>query len=199
MACSRGSTCSPVLISSACSFSLIRLLRFFLQFSPSPRFLSNLHAFIFGLKAVYTFACIAYQTQGLCNAFACHVLLCALRLTSIGFVHCFSLGSLNCEFVRLCVSFRYSYFASQTSGLCSACTSVPFGILHACVFMFCVLRLAYTGFAKCFSHKFVRLCLSYYVMRTSPNKHRVCAVLFPRFPCEFVCLCVSFRYAYFAS
>ena len=56
------------------------------------------------------------------------------------------------KFVPLCVLFRYAYFTLQTSGLCSACTSVLFGILHACVFMFCVLR----------------------------HKHRVCAVLFPR-------------------
>ena len=134
-------------------------------------------------------------------------------------MHCFSLDSLNCEFVRLCVSFRYAYFASQTSGLCSACTSVPFGILHACVFMFCVLRLAYTGFAQFFSPRpllslyacvcHIMLCalrltnigfvqcfslgslvslyayVSRFVMRTSPHKHRVCAVLAPRFRLEF--------------
>ena len=78
-------------------------------------------------------------------------MLCALRLTNIRFVQCFSLSSLNCEFVRLCVSFRYAYFASQTSGLCNACTSVLFGILHACVFMFCVLRLTNISFVQCFS------------------------------------------------
>ena len=55
------------------------------------------------------------------------------------------------EFARLCVSFCYANFASQTSGLRSACTSVPFGISHACVFTFCVLRLANTGFVQCFS------------------------------------------------
>ena len=36
---------------------------------PSMRFLSNVHAFIFGLRAVYSFACFASQTQGLCSAF----------------------------------------------------------------------------------------------------------------------------------
>ena len=55
------------------------------------------------------------------------------------------------EFVRLYVSFCYAYFASQTSGLCSACTSVSFGILHPCVFMFCVLCLTNIGFVQCFS------------------------------------------------
>ena len=58
------------------------------------------------------------------------------------------------ESVRLCVSFCYAFcYRLTTSGLCSACTSVPFGILHACVFMFCVLP---------------------------PCKHRVFAMLFPR-------------------
>ena len=66
------------------------------------------------------------------------------------------------KFVPLCVLFRYAYFTLQTSGLCSACTSVLFGILHACVFMFCVLR----------------------------HKHRVCAVLFPRLLLSFyACVC----------
>ena len=144
-------------------------------------------------------------------AFACHVLFSVLCLTNIGFVQCFSLGSLLSLYaymlrfvmrtsphkLRVCalltpqfplefctrVFLCFAYFASQkpglcsgfpsapfefvrlcllcyvmpsspyrqTSGLCSACTSVPFGILHACVFMFCVLRLANTGFVQCFS------------------------------------------------
>ena len=160
---------------------------------PSLRFLWNLHAFIFGLRAVYSFACFASQTQGLCSAFPrpslefvrfclsrivlrtsshkhrvcavlfprsplkfvrlcllCYVMLCVLRLTNIGFVQCFC-PRFPIEFVRVCVAFCYTYFASQTSGLCSACTSVPFGILHACVFMSCVLRLANTRFVQCFS------------------------------------------------
>ena len=99
---------------------------------------------------------------------------------------------------RLCVSFRYAYSASQTSGLCSACTSVPFGILRACVFVLRASPRKRRVCAMLFPRsplKFVRLCLSYHVMRTSPHKHRVCAALAPRFPCEFV----SFRYAYFTS
>ena len=159
--------------------------------SPSPRFLSNLHAFIFGLRAVYSFACFASHTQGLCSAFPRSafefVRFCFSRIvlrtsphkhrfcamlfpqSPLKFVRlCLSyyvmrtlphkhrvcavlLPRFPFKFVRLCVSFRYAYFASQTSGLCSACTSVPFGILHACVFMFCVLRLANTGFVECFS------------------------------------------------
>ena len=79
---------------------------------PSLRFLSNLHAFIFGLRAVYSFACFASQTQGLCSAFP-----------------------------------RPSF-------------------------------------------KFVRFCLSRIVLRTSPHKHRVCAMLFPRSPLKFVRLCL---------
>ena len=95
-----------------------------------------------------------------------------------------------CEFVRLCVSFRYAYFASQTSGLCSACSSVPFGILHACVFyvlralprkhrlfprpllslyacvcyvLLCVLCLANIWFVQCFSLGFLFKSLYAYV------------------------------------
>ena len=41
------------------------------------------------------------------------------------------------------------------------------------------------------SLKFVRLCLSCYVMRTSPHKHWYCAVLFPRSPLKFARLCLS--------
>ena len=69
------------------------------------------------------------------------------------------------------LKYLFRYFASQTSGLCSACTSVLFGILHACVFMFCVLCLANTGFVQCFS-------------------------LGPFWVCTFVC---TFYYANFAS
>ena len=86
----------------------------------SLRFLSNLHAFIFGLRAVYSLACFASQTQGLCSAFP-----------------------------------RPSF-------------------------------------------EFVRFCLSRIVLRTSPHKHRVCAMLFPRSPLKFVRLCLL-CYAYFAS
>ena len=125
MACSRGSTCSPVFIPSPCSLSLIRLPRFFLYFPPSPRFLSNLHAFIFGLRAVYTFACFAYQTQGLCSAFPRSpfqfVRFCLSRIVCVLHVHkhrvCAMLFPRSpLKFVRLCLSLCYAHFASQTSG-----------------------------------------------------------------------------------
>ena len=67
-----------------------------------------------------------------------------------------------CPRVFLC----FACFASQTPGLCSAFPSAPF--------------------------KFVRFCLSRFVMRTLPHKHRVCAVLFFRFPFKkFLRLCFS--------
>ena len=59
----------------------------------------------------------------------------------------------------------FACFASQTPGLCSAFSSAPF--------------------------EFVRLCLSRFVMRTLPHKHRVCAVPFPRPPVKFVRLSLS--------
>ena len=112
-------------------------------------------------------------------------MLCVLRLTNTGFVQCFSLGSLlslyanvsrfvmrtSLHKLRVCVVLAprfplefctrvflcFACFASRTPGLYSAFPSAPF--------------------------EFVRLCLSRFVMRTLPHKHRVCAVLFsPRFP-----------------
>ena len=88
----------------------------------------------------------------LCYVMLCYVMLCVLRLTNIGFVQCFC-PRFPIEFVRLCVAFCYTYFASQTSGLCSACTSVPIW-----------------NFAR----------VRFHVLRASPRKHQVCAVLFPR-------------------
>ena len=138
---------------------------------PSLRFLWNLHAFIFGLRAVYSFACFASQTQGLCSAFPRpsleFVRFCLSRIVLRTSPHkhrvCAVLFPRSpLKFVRLCllcyVMLCYAYFASQTSGLCSAFPSVPFEV---CTLMF------------------VMLC---YVMRTSPHKHRVCAVLLPSVP-----------------
>ena len=118
--------------------------------------------------------------------YVCYVMLCVLRPTNIGCVQCFSLGSLLSLYAYVSRFVMRFVIASKTSGLCSACTSVPFGILHACVFMFCVLPpCKHRVFAMLFPSapfKFVRLCLSRFVMRTLPHKHRVCAVLFSRFP-----------------
>ena len=50
--------------------------------------------------------------------------------------------------------------------------------------------------------EFVRSCLSRFVMRTLPHKHRVCAVLFSRFPFQKVCTLIFLAfccYAYFPS
>ena len=70
---------------------------------------------------------------------------------------------------------------SQTSGLCNAFTSVPFEI---CTLMFVIMlcaRLTNIGLVQCLRvsslWNFARVC---YVLRASPRKHRVCAVLFPR-------------------
>ena len=114
-------------------------------------------------------------------------MLCVLCLANIGFVQCFSLGSWK-YFARLCFvllfsKLCYACFPSQTSGLCSAIPSVPESFLHACVLFYYSVN---------------------YVMRALPHKHRVCAVLFPRFLKFFARLClfyysVKFCYACFAS
>ena len=110
---------------------------------PSLRFLSNLHAFIFGLRAVYSFACFASQTQGVCSAFP----------------------RPSFEFVRVCLSpivLRTSPHKHRV-----------------CAMLFPRSPL-----------KFVRLCLLCYVMRTSSHKHRVCALLLPSVPfwvCTLMC------------
>ena len=92
-----------------------------------------------------------------------------------------------CTRVFLC----FACFASKTPGLpCSARTSVPFGILHACVY---VLRASPRKHRIC-AVLFPRLLLSLYacVCHVLPHKHRVCAVLFCRFPFKkFVRLCFS--------
>ena len=100
---------------------------------PSMRFLSNLHAFIIGLRAVYSFACFASQTQALCSAFP----------------------RPSFEFVRFCLS-RIVLRTSPHKH-------------RVCAMLFPRSPL-----------KFVRLCLLCYVKRTSPHKHQVCAVFFPR-------------------
>ena len=91
----------------------------------------------------------------------CHVLLCVLCLTNIGFVQCFSLGSLSKSL--------YAYLSR--------------------VLLLCVFSLANMGFVQCLSLgppvKFVRLSLSCYAMRISPHKHQFRAVLFSRLPFKF--------------
>ena len=64
-----------------------------------------------------------------------------------------------------------------------------------CLVSLCILRLTNIGFVQCFSlGSLVSLfaCVSRFVMHTSPHKHRVCAVLFSRFPFKkFLRLCLS--------
>ena len=113
--------------------------------------------------------------QGLCRAFprspskfvrlyVSHVLFCVLRLKK-----------------RVCAvlypQFPLSLYA------------------YVCHVLFCVLLHTNIGFVQCFFPrsplKFVRLCLSCYVMRTLPHKRRVYAVLFPQSPFKFVHSCLS--------
>ena len=58
----------------------------------------------------------------------------------------------------------------------------------ACHVLFCVLRVTTNGFVQCFSLSLLWNLYAYvchYVIRTSPHKHRVSAVLARRFPLEF--------------
>ena len=117
--------------------------------------------------------CVVLSLGPLSNlyAFAFHVLFCVLRLTNIGFVQCFSLSPL------------WSLYA------------------YVCHIMLCVLCLTNIGFVQCYCLGFLLslyACVSRFVMRTSPHKLRVCAVLAPRFPLEF-CTRVFLCFACFAS
>ena len=84
-------------------------------------------------------------------------------------------------FARLCFAlfstFCYACFASQTSGLCSAFPSVLVKFLRACVLFYYSVN---------------------YVLRALPRKHRVWAVLFPRFPVIFwqACFVLSSKFCY---
>ena len=141
---------------------------------------------------VLCFACLTSQTPGLCSAcasvpfgilHACVFMFCVQR---------FSLGPFwVCTLVF--VTFCYAYFASQTSGLCSAFLSVSLSkSLYAYlsrVLLLCVFSLTNIGFVQCLSLgppvKFVRLSLSCYAMRISPHQHQFRAVLFSRLPFKF--------------
>ena len=101
----------------------------------------------------------------------CFVLLCVLRLTNFEFVHCLHLSSLW-NFARVC--FYVLRTSPRKNRVCAVVFPQPLLSLYAyaCYVMLCLLRL--TG------------------------KHRVCAVLAPRFPLEF-CTRVFLCFAYFAS
>ena len=90
-----------------------------------------------------------------------------------------------CEFARLCVSFRYAYFASQTSGLCSACTLVPFGIFMRVFLWFAYFASLTPGLRSAFPlapFEFVRLCLSYYVIGHFASQTSGLCSVFPSVP-----------------
>ena len=159
--------------------------------------LFNLYVFAF---ITYCFAYFASQTSGLCNAFpsvpfeVCAlmfvILLCALRLTNIGFVQCLHVGSLW-NFARVC--FYVLRASPRKNRVCAVLFRRPLLSLYACVSH--VLPYKHRVCAVLFSRfpfkKFVRLCFSRFVMRIFPHKHRVCAVPFPRPPVKFVRLSLS--------
>ena len=129
---------------------------------PSLRFLSNLHAFIFGLRAVYSFACFASQTQGLCSAFP----------------------RPSFEFVRFCLSRIVLRTSPHKHRVCAVLLpSVPFWVCTLmCRVLLYVLCLTNFGFVQCLHlgslWNFARV--RFHVLRASPGKHQGCAVLFPR-------------------
>ena len=171
---------------------------------PSLRFLWNLHAFIFGLRAVYSFACFASQTQGLCSAFPRPSLefvrfclsrivlrtsphkhrVCAVLFPRSPLKFCAYVCYVMLCYVMLCyVMLCYAYFASQTSGLCSAfALGSLLSCTRMCLVLLYVLRLTNFGFVQCLHlgslWNFARV--RFHVLRASPRKHQVCAVLFPR-------------------
>ena len=146
------------------------------------------------------FVMLCYVT--LCYVMLCYVMLCYVMLCYV----------MLC-YVMLCyVMLCYAYFASQTSGLCSAFALGSLLSLYAYVSRFVIrtsphklrvcavlaprfpLEFCTRAFSclACFASQtpglcsafpsapfeFIRLCLSRFVMRTLPHKHRVCAVLF---------------------
>ena len=121
-------------------------------------------------------------------------MLCALRLTNVGFVQCLHLGSLW-NFARVC--FYVLRASPRKHRVCAVLFPRPLLSLYACLSCF-VMRTLHHKHRVCvvlFSRfpfkKFVRLCFSRFVMRIFPHKHRVCAVPFPRPPVKFVCLSLS--------
>ena len=162
---------------------------------PSLRFLWNLHAFIFGLRAVYSFACFASQTQGLCSAFPRpsleFVRFCLSRIVLRTSPHkhrvCAVLFPRSpLKFVRLC--YVMLCYVMRTSPhkhrVCAVLLpSVPYWVCtRMCRVLLYVLRLTNFGFVQCLHlgslWNFARV--RFHVLRASPRKHQVCAVLFPR-------------------
>ena len=88
-------------------------------------------------------------------------MFCVFCLTNTGFVQSYSLGpnKVCCTLVlyfALFSNFCFAYFASQTSGLCSAFPSAPVkSVTRFCYalvrHLFSVLCLTNTGFVQCYS------------------------------------------------
>ena len=160
---------------------------------PSLRFLSNLHAFIFGLRAVYSFACFASQTQGVCSAFPrpsfefVRVCLSPIVLRTSPHQHrvCAMLFPRSpLKFVRLCLLCYVMRTSSHKHRVCALLLpSVPFWVCTLmCHVLLYVLRLTTFGFVQRLHlgslWNFARV--RFHVLLASPRKHQVCAVLFPR-------------------
>ena len=131
-------------------------------FFPSPRFFRICTFFIFGLRAVYSFACLASQTQGLCSAFPRSPF----------------------EFLRFCLSRIVLRTSPHKHRVCSILNPrSPLKFVRLCLLCY-VMRTSPHKHRVCavlfprFPLKFVRLCLLCYVMRTSPHKHRVLQCFF---------------------
>ena len=117
-------------------------------------------------------SCFDSQTSGLSSAIhsppsvqstLCYVrwyvLICERCLANIGFVWCYSLGSIQFTPLTLVYSVMLYVcgFSSQTSGLCSAIHSVPVllarfvSYVHAVMFLYACTASQTWGFVLCYS------------------------------------------------
>ena len=120
----------------------------------------------------------------------CHVLLCVLCLTNIGFVPVLFSRFPFKKFVRLCLSRFVMRTLPHKHRVCDFPSGSPF--LNVCTVIFVTFCYAYfpsqtLGLCSAFpsaSCWFVRLPLSCYAYFAS-QKHQFCAVLFSRLPFKF--------------
>ena len=151
---------------------------------PSMRFLSNVHAFIFGLRAVYSFACFASQTQGLCSAFPRPsfeiVRFCLSRIVLRTSLHIHRVCAMlfprsPLKFVRLCLlCYVMRTSPHKRKGLCSAFALGSLLSLYACVChgFLCVLCLTNIGLVYCFSLRIARKLVRVITRQFSLNSER---------------------------
>ena len=170
----------------------------FIIFFPSPRFFRICTFFKFGLRAVYSFACLASQTQGLCSAFPRSsfefVRFCLSRIVLRTSPHkhrvCSMLNPRSpLKFVRLCLLCYVMRTSPHKHRVCAVLFSrFPLNFVRLCLLcyvMLCVLRLTNIGFVQCFSLGSLFSLYAYvsqFVMRASPHKQRDWAVLASRLP-----------------